>query len=247
VIEFEGDIRATQVDNLREEVTAVLSVANTEDEVLVSVESPGGMVHAYGLAASQLARFREHNIPLTVCIDKVAASGGYLMACTANEVLAAPFAVVGSTGVLAQVPNFNKLLKKNDIDYEEMTAGEYKRTISFLGEITDKGRQKFTEQLEETHGLFKAFIKEFRPQVDLEKVATGEHWLGKHALELKLVDGLKTSDEFILSRCEKSDIYKVKMHTKKKLMQALSEAMGETSSKVMEKGLEWIHNSRLMS
>ncbi|MCW8832124.1 MAG: protease SohB, partial [Colwellia sp.] len=184
VIDFKGSIDAKEVSSLREEVTAILSVASKNDEVFVRLESGGGMVHGYGLASSQLDRIRQREIPLTVSVDKVAASGGYMMACVANNIIAAPFAILGSIGVIAQLPNFNKLLKKNDIDFEQFTAGEFKRTVTMFGENTEKGKEKFIEELEETHVLFKDFVSEHRPSLDLEKVATGEHWFGTKALEL---------------------------------------------------------------
>jgi len=132
VIHFDGDIRASNVQELREAITAILSIATVDDEVVVCLESGGGLVHAYGLAASQLQRIRQKDIPLTVIIDKVAASGGYLMACVADRIIAAPFAIVGSIGVLAQIPNFNRYLKQHNIDFEQLSAGEYKRTLSML-------------------------------------------------------------------------------------------------------------------
>jgi len=210
VVEFEGDIPATGVAGLREEVTAILSVATEEDEVVVCLESPGGMVHSYGLAASQLLRIVSRKIPLTIAVDKVAASGGYMMACVGDKILAAPFALLGSIGVLAQIPNFHRLLKKNDIDVEILTAGEYKRTLSMFGENTEKGREKFISELEDVHALFKDFVSEHRPVVDTDKVATGEAWYGKRALEQKLVDELMTSDEYIIDKCEDSDVFQVK-------------------------------------
>ena len=183
VLNFDGDIRANATDNLREEISVVLGQAREGDEVLVRVESPGGLVHGYGLAASQLQRFRDAKVPLTVAVDKVAASGGYMMACVADRILAAPFAVLGSIGVLAQLPNFHRLLQKHDIDFELLTAGEYKRTLTMFGENTDKGREKFVEELEETHTLFKDFVGTNRPSLDIAKVATGEVWYGSRALE----------------------------------------------------------------
>jgi serine protease SohB len=209
VVEFEGDVAATAVAGLREEVTAILAVATEEDEVVVRLESPGGMVHSYGLAASQLLRIVSRKIPLTIAVDKVAASGGYMMACVGDKILAAPFALLGSIGVVAQVPNFHRLLKKKDIDVEILTAGEYKRTLSMFGENTDKGREKFVSELEDVHTLFKDFVSEHRPIVDTEKVATGEAWYGRRALEQKLVDELKTSDEYIIDKCENSDVFQV--------------------------------------
>ena len=210
VLDFDGDMQASAVSNLREEITAVLSVAEEGDEVLVRLESPGGVVHGYGLAASQLQRIRSHNLPLTVAVDKVAASGGYMMACIANTILAAPFAILGSIGVVAQMPNFHRLLKNNDIDFEVLTAGEHKRTMTLFGENTDKGREKFLEELEDVHVLFKDFVSENRPVVDIEAVATGEAWFGRRALDHKLVDELKTSDEFIVEKCADMDVFQIR-------------------------------------
>jgi serine protease SohB len=233
-IKFEGDTKATGVEQLREEISAVLTVATPEDEVVVSVESPGGMVHGYGLAASQLARLRNHKIPLTVCVDKVAASGGYLMSCVADKILAAPFAIVGSIGVVAQVPNFHRLLKKNDIDYQEYTAGEFKRTISLLGEITPKGEEKFRQELEETHVLFKNFVSQFRPKLDIQKIATGEHWYGEQAIKLNLVDEIQTSDDYLLNFSKTHSVFQVKFSKHQSLQDKISDALGKSAVKAFE-------------
>ena len=221
VLDFKGDLRALAVSRLRQEITAVLSMARDRDEVVVRLESHGGMVHAYGLASSQLQRVKEHGVGLTVCVDKVAASGGYMMACVANKILAAPFAILGSIGVIAQLPNFNRLLKKHDIDFELITAGEYKRTLTMLGENTDKGREKFTEEIEDIHLLFKEFVSQHRPELDIERVATGESWFGQRALDRGLVDELITSDEYIARACEVSDVFEVKYVEKKPLPERL--------------------------
>jgi serine protease SohB len=227
VLNFDGDVRGSHVANLREEITAVLTIAKPTDEVVVKVDSGGGMVHAYGLAASQLKRVRARDIPLTVCVDKVAASGGYLMACVANRVVAAPFAIIGSIGVVAQLPNFNKLLKRHDIEYEQITAGEYKRTLTLFGENTDRHREKMKQDIEETHALFKDFVREHRPTLDMEAVATGEHWLGTRALELGLVDELGTSDDLLLAACDTCDILEVIHRPKMNMIKKL--ASGVTS------------------
>lgn len=210
VIDFNGDMQASEVTNLREEITAILSVADETDEVLVRLESPGGVVHGYGLAASQLQRIRNRSIPLTVAVDKVAASGGYMMACIANRIIAAPFAILGSIGVVAQIPNFHRLLQKNEIDVEILTAGEYKRTMTMFGENTDKAREKFLDDLEDVHVLFKDFVTEHRPDINIEEVATGEAWFGRRALDRRLVDELKTSDEYIVTKCDDTDVFHVK-------------------------------------
>ncbi len=221
VIDFTGSMDAHEVDALREEVTAVLAVAQADDAVLVRLESGGGVVHGYGLGASQLQRLRQKNIPLTVAVDKVAASGGYMMACIADKIVAAPFAIVGSIGVIAQLPNFNKLLKKNHIDFEQFTAGEFKRTVTVFGENTDKGRQKFQQELEETHVLFKDFVKRHRQQLEIDEVATGEHWFGYQALELKLVDELTTSDDYLLTQLSERQVYKVQYRIRKSIAEKL--------------------------
>ena len=217
IIRFYGDIKASAVAALREEVTAILTVANTHDEVVVCLESTGGMVHAYGLAAAQLSRFKQKNIFLTVIVDKVAASGGYLMACVANKIIAAPFAMIGSIGVIAQLPNFNRLLKEKNIDFEQITAGNYKRTLTVFGENTKEGREKLQHEVEDIHQLFKNLIHEHRAQLDIEKVSTGEVWLGTQALALKLVDELKTSDDYLLSLYHQANLFEVNYHMKKSL------------------------------
>jgi len=232
VLKFDGDIKASAVATLREEITAILTVASPEDEVFITVESGGGLVHAYGLASSQLMRIKNKNIPLTVSVDKVAASGGYMMACVANKIIAAPFAILGSIGVLAQIPNFHRLLKNKDIDFEQFTAGEFKRTVTMFGENTDAARTKFKEDLEETHTLFKDFVITNRPAMDIDRIATGEHWLGTKALELNLVDELKTSDDFLLEHSAESDLYEVTYITKKPLGSRLSSAVQMTVEKL---------------
>lgn len=227
VIDFNGSSMAKEVDTFRKEVTAVLCIAKEGDEVLVKVESGGGVVHGYGLAASQLKRFKDKGINLTISIDKVAASGGYMMACVADKIIAAPFAIVGSIGVVAQLPNFNKLLKKKNIDYEMHTAGDFKRTLTLFGENTDEGRQKFQQELEEVHVMFKDFVSENRPDIDIEKVATGEYWYGSKAKELHLVDEIQTSDDFLMKANESFKLYKLKYAAKKTLAQKLGLAVSE--------------------
>ena len=215
VLNFHGDIRASAVSALREEITALLTVASDNDEVFLKLESSGGVVHGYGLAASELMRIRDRNISLTVSVDKVAASGGYMMACVGNKIIAAPFAILGSIGVVAQLPNFNKVLKKHDIDFEQFTAGEFKRTVTMFGENTDEAKAKFREEIEDIHLLFKDFIVQHRPEVNIAEVSTGESWPGTRALERKLIDELKTSDDYLLDNSKTADIYEIHYVSKK--------------------------------
>lgn len=244
IINFEGSPMAKEVDSLRKEVTAVLCVAEEGDEVLVNVESGGGVVHGYGLAASQLQRIKDKGFKLTISIDKVAASGGYMMACVADKIISAPFAIVGSIGVVAQLPNFNKVLKKNDIDFEMHTSGEFKRTLTVFGENTDEGRDKFKHELQEVHDMFKDFVLKHRPQLDITKVATGEYWLGQKAIELKLVDEIQTSDDFLLEANTSYKLYRLKYATKKNLAQKLGLAVSEGVESAVSKLMTHFNNSR---
>ena len=234
VIDFKGDIRASATASLRQEISAVLNVAQEDDEVLVRLENPGGTVHEHGLAASQLVRLRERGLKLTVAVDKVAASGGYLMACVADRIIAAPFAIVGSIGVLAQIPNFHRFLKERGVDFEQITAGRFKRTLTLFGENTEEGREKLKEELEDVHALFRGQIAEHRPDVDMEKVATGEYWYAIRALELKLVDELKTSDDFLLQIMATRDVYGVRYQRKKTVPERLMAGVENSMARLIK-------------
>ncbi|MGH8388762.1 MAG: protease SohB [Pseudomonas sp.] len=236
VLDFDGDIKASATESLRHEITALLTLATPNDEVVLRLESGGGMVHSYGLASSQLARIREAGVPLTVCIDKVAASGGYMMACIGEKIISAPFAILGSIGVVAQLPNVNRLLKKHDIDFEVLTAGEYKRTLTVFGENTEKGREKFQEDLDITHQLFKNFVARYRPQLAIDEVATGEIWLGVAALDKQLVDELKTSDEYLAERAKQSELYHLHYSERKSLQERIGVAASGSIDRVL---LSW--------
>ena len=210
VLSFDGgDVEAAKVEFLRKEITAILVRTNTPNEVVVRLKSAGGYVHSYGFAASQLLRIREAGIKLTVAVDEIAASGGYMMAAVADHIIAGPFAVVGSIGVAAELPNLHRFLKKFDIDYEVLTAGKHKRTLTMFGENTDEHREKFQEEMDETHELFQDFVSQYREQVDIPSTATGESWYGSKALELNLIDAVQTSDQYILKACEDAEVYEV--------------------------------------
>lgn len=236
VIDFKGSIDAHEVTSLREEISAVLAVATAQDEVLLRLESPGGVVHGYGLAASQLERLRHKGIRLTVAVDKVAASGGYMMACVADRIISAPFAIIGSIGVVAQIPNFHRLLKKNDIDVELHTAGEFKRTLTLFGENTEQGREKFREDLNETHLLFKQFVQQQRPSLDIDAVATGEHWFGTQAKEKGLVDAIGTSDDLLIAEMDNHEVIGVRYSRRKRLMDRFTGSAAESADRLL---LRW--------
>ncbi|QBC02475.1 protease SohB [Enterobacter cloacae] len=241
VLDFKGSMDAHEVSSLREEVTAVLAVATPQDQVVVRLESPGGVVHGYGLAASQLQRLREKQIPLTVAVDKVAASGGYMMACVADKIVAAPFSIIGSIGVVAQIPNFNRFLKNKEIDIELHTAGQYKRTLTLLGENTEEGRQKFREDLNETHHLFKDFVHRMRPTLDIEQVATGEHWYGIQAQEKGLVDEVGTSDDLLLNLMDGRELVGVRFTQRKRLLDRFTNSAAESADRLL---LRWLQRGQ---
>jgi serine protease SohB len=224
VVDFDGDIKASAVSSLREIISSILCIATPEDEVVLRLESGGGMVHAYGLAAAQLMRIRAKNIPLTIVIDKIAASGGYMMACVANKILAAPFSIIGSIGIIVQFPNFHRLLQDKHIDFEQHIAGKFKRTITLFGENTKEGRDKLQHEIEDIHGLFKNLIKDNRPSIDIEKVSTGEHWIGTQALELKLVDDIKTSDEYLLDLSKDANVFEISYEVRKTFLARIRES-----------------------
>ncbi|NWD58016.1 protease SohB [Pseudomonas veronii] len=233
VLDFDGDIKASATESLRHEITGLLSLATPKDEVVLRLESGGGMVHSYGLASSQLARIRQAGVPLTVCIDKVAASGGYMMACIGEKIISAPFAILGSIGVVAQLPNINRLLKKHDIDFEVLTAGEYKRTLTVFGENTEKGREKFQEDLDITHQLFKNFVSRYRPQLAIDEVATGEVWLGVAALDKQLVDELQTSDEYLATKAKTAEVFHLHYSERKSLQERVGLAASGSVDRVL--------------
>lgn len=235
IIKFDGDMQASEVENLRSSITTILSIAKDVDEVLILLESPGGIVHDYGFAASQLARVRQRKIKLVVSVDLIAASGGYMMACVADRIIAAPFAVLGSIGVLAELPNFNKFLSKHNVEIEHHTAGEYKSTLTMLGKNTSKGRAKFQEELEEIHVLFKDHVHKFRPQLEIAKVATGEAWYGSTALDLKLVDELQTSDDYILAKSANHDIFEISFEVPETFKDKISHLLYHTLEKLWYK------------
>ncbi len=222
VLNFNGDIEASSVENLKEEITAILKSDTKCQELVLRLESPGGTVIGYGLCAAQLQRLRDAGIKVTACVDKVAASGGYMMACVCNKIVSSPFAIIGSIGVVAAIPNFHRVLKKNNVDYELHTAGEYKRTITMFGETTPAGRKKFKEHLEDIHILFKDHIKKFRPNLDMKKIATGETWEGVKALEVGLVDEISTSDQYLLNLSKKHEIFEISYITKQNLQDKFS-------------------------
>lgn len=235
---LEGDVKASGVEQFREEVTNLLLIAKKDEEVIINVESPGGVVHGYGLAAAQILRLRDFGLHVTICIDKVAASGGYMMACTAHKIISAPFAIVGSIGVVAQVPNFNRLLKKHDVEYKEYTAGDFKRTVSVFGEITEKGEKKFVEQLEATHVLFKNFVGKYRPKLNIDQVATGEYWFGEDAIKLNLVDQIGTSDDYILNKTKTHTVVKMTIEKKASFSEKISDALSKAVSLTLEKTIQ---------
>ena len=220
VLSFTGDIKASQTQSLREEISLILKIARPGDETALLLESPGGGVSHYGLAAAQLERLRHNKIPLTVCVDRMAASGGYMMACVGQPVLASAFAFIGSIGVLFNIPNLHEFLKKRDIGYEELSAGKYKRTVTAFGKITEEKRDRLKKQLELIHRQFKNFVLKYR-DIDIEQTATGEAWTAEEALKKGLIDGLKCSDDYLLEKMKTHRVLKISLKSPKSLLEKM--------------------------
>jgi len=210
VLTFIGSVMATEVEQLREQISFLLQVAQPADEIVVRLTSPGGAVSQYGLASSQLERLKQAGLRCVVCVDTVAASGGYMMASVADKIIAAPFAIIGSIGVVAGIPNFHRVLQKHEVDYHLFTAGKYKRTVTPFSEVTDEGKQKLQDDLTAIHEAFKQLIKAGRPDVDIEEIATGEYWLATQAKEKGLVDEIMTSDDYLCSKLDECEIIEIK-------------------------------------
>ena len=223
VLDFLGNIKADAVANLREEISAIISAGKQGDEVVVRLESGGGQVNAYGLAAAQLIRLKDAGFDLTICVDKIAASGGYMMACTANKILASEFAVIGSVGVVSQLPNFYEFLNK--------------RTVTMFGENSDKDRAKYQEDINRIHQLFKDFIQKHRQNIDIDKIATGEFWFGVDAKTLNLVDDIMTSDAYLLQQMNKHDVFLLQSYTEPTLAEklGLTEHLAVSGTKALQK------------
>lgn len=240
ILEFKGDMKASQLSALREEVSAVLAMDRIPDCVLIKLTSPGGLVHTYGLASSQLSRFKDAGIELVACVDTVAASGGYMMAVCADRIISAPFAILGSIGVVAQIPNINRFLKNRDIDVELHTAGTNKRTLTVLGENTPEGRKKFKEDLTQTHDLFKAWIAVRRPDLDLNSFADGSIFYGTDALEKGLCDQIATSDDILMQMNQDHHLIALKWHQKKSLVARIGR---DASAAISDEIDAFIHRS----
>ena len=247
VLNFNGDIQASEVDKLKHEINAILLSETKCKEVVLKVESGGGSAYAYGLCAAELKRLIDNKIKLTVCIDKVAASGGYLMSCVATKIVAAPWALVGSIGVIAQMPNINKLLKKNLVDFEMHTAGEFKRTLTVFGENTEEGRNKFKSELEDLHIIFKDFVKDNRPEIDTSVVATGEVWQGERALEVGLIDEIGTSDDYLVTLSKKFKLFEIEYIEKKNLSERFAFAAETFLNRTFLRIFDRLNKSRFIS
>ena len=112
------------------------------------------------------------------------------------------------------------------MDFEQITAGKYKRTLTMFGKNTDEDRAKTREDLEEVHRLFKGAVTKNRPELDIESVATGEYWYGSRALELGLVDEIGSSDDYLMkaATAEGARIFAVKYKGKETMLQRLQSA-----------------------
>ena len=243
VLTFIGSIMASEVEQLREQISFLIQVAKPSDEIVIRITSPGGAVPQYGLASSQIERLKIAGLRCVVCVDTVAASGGYMMASVADKIIAAPFAIIGSIGVVAGIPNFYRVLQKNEIDYHLFTAGKYKRTVTPFSEVTDEGKQKLQDDITAIHEAFKRHIKDGRPGVDIEEISTGEYWLATQAKEKGLVDEIMTSDDYLCRKLDDYEIIEIKTEIEQNRLEKLIEGGNKflkqwTSSRIPSLGEE---------
>ena len=222
-LEFEGDIQASEAAKLKQEILVCLQVAKPTDVFLILVESSGGSVSNYGDLYSVMEMIKKRGHTLWVAIDRVAASGGYLISLPADKIFATPFALIGSIGVLSEVPNFGGLLDKYGVKMEEYTAGERKMNISMFRENGEEQKEHHRKKLGKIHELFKAQLVKYRggliekKGVDIGELMEGDFWMGENAFELGLVDELKSSVEILLDEKDHFNILKVNYHNEPKM------------------------------
>ena len=163
-----------------------------------------------------------------------------MMAVVADRIVASRLAVIGSIGVVGQVPNVHRLLKRFDIDVLEMTAGTNKRPVSLIGPLTDQGIETFKKQLSDTHRLFRDHVHRFRPQLDIEAVSNGDIWHGVDALTHGLIDEIATSDEMIdRARHEGDlDVFSIRWRQAKNLRERLEESVSLITEKALMRALQ---------
>ena len=214
----------TVVENLRDSVSFILAQYNDKKkrldmgeqiEIVVCIESPGGVVQDFGLAADQLKRLKEvgmarNDLLLTVCVDKIAASGGYMMACQASpgQLIAAPFSVIGSIGVLREVTNIHDVLEKYGVRPLLLKAGNAKVPLTQTTKVTEESIAIVQKNLDKVHEAFRELVSDARGESiseNFEDVTNGDIFLGKDAAELGLIDRVMTSDEYISEKVQKGD------------------------------------------
>lgn len=199
VIDYVGSMMASEVVYLTAKIDAIILKSNKDDEVVINITSPGGAVSGYGLVASQIKRLKTAGLKITATVDTVAASGGYMAAVVSDEIIAAPFAMVGSIGVVANVMIYEELLKNIGIQTNVYTSGDSKRTVVPSRVPNAEEEAKLEAQLEEIHSRFKDHVLSFRPDIDEDKVFTGQAFLAADAINFGLVDKIGTSDELLLN------------------------------------------------
>lgn len=229
LLSFNGDINATEVIEFGRAVSMIVQMKDLVSEVYIIINSGGGVVNGYGLLASEIERLHYSEIETYALIDQVAASGGYMAACVANHVVAAPFAYIGSIGVVSEMPNFNQILSDNGINIEQHTAGKSKRTVTPLGKITDEDRNEFKKKLERIHRSFINHVSHYRNINDADEnknsiIFSGDYWIAEETVELELglVDEISTSQEFLLDKMKEYNIIEITFQENKTKKSKLS-------------------------
>ncbi|KZX82185.1 hypothetical protein A3715_00045, partial [Oleiphilus sp. HI0009] len=235
VLDFKGDKTASSVGSLSKEVSAILSVAKPNDEVFLRLESPGGTITGYGLASQQLIRLREAGIRLVVSVDEIATSGGYMMAAVGDRIIASPTSMLGSIGVIMEVPNFYNLLDRAGVQFHQFTAGKHKRLVSMTNKIGDAAKDQINQDLEKSHELFKNHVHTYRNSVNLESVSHGDVWSAKYCLDNKLVDDLMTSEAYLFDRASRANIFHISWDVERSFSDKLSSFAAQASINTLDK------------
>jgi protease-4 len=207
VIHLEGTIQGgTGLGATPEYILDQLDKALADDNVkaiLLRIDSPGGTVAASQEIALAVKRASEKK-PVVVSVGDICASGGYMVASQADEIIASPGSSVGSIGVIMEVANVEELLNKVGISFTTLTTGAYKDAGSPYRSLTETETAMLNEQLTVIYDQFITDVAEGRdlPETKVRELATGWVWLGSEALDLGLVDSLGNYNDAVKRTAE---------------------------------------------
>jgi signal peptide peptidase SppA len=162
--------------------------------VALSINSPGGSPVQSALIAQRIRLLaRENEVPVIAFVEDVAASGGYWLACAADEIVADPASIVGSIGVISSGFGFHELISRYGIQRRVHTSGESKSMLDPFQPEKPEDVERLKRLQNEIHDGFKGWVRERRAarlKGDEAMLFTGEFWTAKRGLEFGLVDSL---------------------------------------------------------